>query len=273
MAKGRVLFVNQEMLPYLDGSELSKISRNIPQYIQEKGKEIRTFMPKFGNINERKNQLHEVIRLSGINLIIENADHPLIIKVASIQPARMQVYFIDNEDFFLRRYDVYDVKNKMFIDNDERTIFYSRGVLETIKKLNWQPQIIHCTGWFTCLIPFYVKRTEYKHNPLFSKSKIVITLYDDDFGDSLCENLYKKLKVDGGTLKDWKFYKEPTYLNFMMAAVSYADGIVLGSDKINPELLEFVRQTKKNIIEYAPIEEQVEKLNALYDKIIIPVED
>ena len=143
MAKGRVLFVNQEMLPYLDGSELSKISRNIPQYIQEKGKEIRTFMPKFGNINERKNQLHEVIRLSGINLIIENADHPLIIKVASIQPARMQVYFIDNEDFFLRRYDVYDVKNEMFIDNDERTIFYSRGVLETIKKLNWQPQIKH----------------------------------------------------------------------------------------------------------------------------------
>lgn len=273
MAKGRILFVNQEMLPYLDGTDLSKLGRHLPQYIQEQGKEIRVFMPKFGTVNERKNQLHEVIRLSGMNLIIENADHPLIIKVASIQPARMQVYFIDNEDYFQRKYNVLNNKKELFIDNDERAIFFSRGVLETIKKLNWQPQAIHCGGWFTCLIPFYVKRTNYKHNPLFSKSKIVITLVDDEFGGALCENLFKKLKVDGGTVKDWKYYKEPDYVNIMMAAISYADGVVIGSENINPKLLEFARETKKHIIEYGPMEEQAEKINNLYDKIIIPTED
>ncbi|MDD2488195.1 MAG: glycogen/starch synthase [Bacteroidales bacterium] len=267
--KGRILFVNQEISPYLKETKLSLLGRYLPQYIQENGKEIRTFMPRFGNVNERKNQLHEVIRLSGINLIIDRSDHPLIIKVASIQQARMQVYFIDNEDYFQRKYDLVDEKETLFIDNDERVIFYSRGVLETIKKLNWKPNIVHCSGWFSSLMPFYIKRTDYKNNPLFGTSKIVLTLVDDEFAGSLHESFMKKLKADGGTVKDWTFYKEPDYLNYMMAAISYSDGIVLASENVNPKLIEFAKQNKKQIVEYAPLEEQYPHINALYDKIIV----
>ncbi|MFA6806755.1 MAG: glycogen/starch synthase [Bacteroidales bacterium] len=269
MAKGRVLFVNQEITPYLKETKLSLLGRHLPQYIQENGKGIRTFMPRFGNVNERKNQLHEVIRLSGINLIIDRSDHPLIIKVASIQQARMQVYFIDNEDYFQRKYDLIDEKDELFPDNDERVIFYSRGVLETIKKLNWKPNIVHCSGWFSCLMPFYIKRTNYKNNPLFGTSKIVITLVDDEFAGSLNENFCKKLKVDGGTVKDWGFYKESDYLNYMMAAISYSDGVVLASENVNPKLIEFAKQNKKHIVEYAPAQEQYPLINDLYDKIIV----
>jgi len=273
MVKGRVLFVSQEIAPYLKETELSLMARHLPQYIQEHGKEIRTFMPRFGNVNERKNQLHEVIRLSGINLIIDNSDHPLIIKVASIQQARMQVYFIDNEDFFLRKYDLLDEQDKLFIDNDERVIFFSRGVLETIKKLNWRPHIVHCSGWFSSLMPFYIKRTNYKNNPLFGTSKIVLTLVEDEFAGMLNESFVKKLKMDGGTVKDWGMYKEADYLNYMMAAISYSDGIVLASDKVNPKLIDFAKQNKKHIVEYASSEEQFPLINELYNKIIVLDED
>ena len=271
--EGRVLFVNQEITPYLQETELSLLGRHLPQYIQEQGKGIRTFMPRFGNVNERKNQLHEVIRLSGINLVIDRSDHPLIIKVASIQQARMQVYFIDNEDYFQRKFDLYDKDNVLFADNDERVIFYSRGVLETIKKLNWKPHIVHCSGWFSSLLPFYIKRTNYKNNPLFGTSKLIITLVEDEFNGSLNEDFHKKLKIDGGTTKDWTFYKDPNYLNYMKAAISYSDGVVLASEKVNPELIEFAKKSKKHIIDYAPSEEQYPLIDALYDKIIVPDEE
>ena len=158
MESKKVLFVSQEITPYLPESELSLISRKLPQAIQETGKEIRTFMPKYGNINERRNQLHEVIRLSGMNLIIDDTDHPLIIKVASIQAARMQVYFIDNEEYFQRKHTVVDSKGEHFKDNDERMIFFARGVLETVRKLRWSPDLVHCHGWFTSLVPLYIKK-------------------------------------------------------------------------------------------------------------------
>ncbi|MCW8940509.1 MAG: glycogen/starch synthase, partial [Flavobacteriales bacterium] len=158
MKKKKVLFISQEISPYLEESELANIGRHLPQGIQEKGKEIRTFMPKFGCINERRNQLHEVIRLSGMNLIIDDNDHPLIIKVGSIQQARLQVYFIDSEDFFDRKAMLHDTKSgKLFEDNDERAIFFARGVLETVKKLGWVPDIVHCHGWMTSLVPLYIK--------------------------------------------------------------------------------------------------------------------
>lgn len=254
-------------------STTSLIGRYLPQFIQDKGKEIRTFMPRFGNVNERRNQLHEVIRLSGINLIIENQDHPLIIKVASIQPARMQVYFIDNEDFFQRKFDVVDAKNKLFVDNDERVIFFSRGVLETIKKLNWRPAVIQCNGWFSSLLPFYMKRTDYKNNPLFATSRVVISLIDDDFAGQLQESFVKKLKADGGTVKDWKMYKDSSYVNYMKAAISYADGVIVASDKVNPELISYAKELKKKVIDYAPREEQYPLINTLYDKIMIKEEE
>ena len=268
MVKTKVLYVNQEVFPYLE-SDLANVGRFLPQYIQEQGKEVRLFMPKFGGVNERKNQLHEVIRLSGMNLIIDDSDHQLIIKVASIQSARLQVYFIDNEDYFQRKANALDADGSLFKDNDERIIFYARGVLETIKKLSWKPNVIHCVGWFTALLPFYVKRTEYKNNPCFNDSKVVLSLFNDEFQGSLVETFLKKLKVEGGTQKDWKVYKEPTYLNLMKAAISYSDAVVVAQEGVNQELIDFAIANKKQVIDYAPFEEQREKINALYDSLAV----
>ena len=184
----RILFVSQEITPYLPETEMSVIARNLPQGIQERGKEIRTFMPKFGCINERRNQLHEVIRLSGMNLIIDDNDHPLIIKVASIQAARMQVYFIDNEDFFQRKFTLQDKTGNFFEDNDERAIFFTRGVVETVKKLQWAPDLIHCHGWFTSLLPIYIKQY-YHDDPLFQNTKMVSSIYDTVFTTPLNSRL------------------------------------------------------------------------------------
>ncbi|MGL5619651.1 MAG: glycogen/starch synthase, partial [Tannerellaceae bacterium] len=174
----RILFITQEITPYLPETEISGISRNLPQGIQERGREIRTFMPKYGTINERRNQLHEVIRLSGMNLIIDDTDHPLIIKVASIQAARMQVYFIDNEDFFQRKHTIADENGVEFDDNDERSIFFVRGVLETVKKLRWIPDMIHCHGWMSALTPLYIKKA-YADDPFYSNTKVVYSVYDN----------------------------------------------------------------------------------------------
>src|SRR5664280_799781 len=184
MESRKVLFISQEITPYLGETKLSKIGRFLPQGIQERGKEIRTFMPRYGCINERRNQLHEVIRLSGMNLIIDDTDHPLIIKVASIQSARMQVYFIDNEDYFQRKNIIKDSKGNEFADNDERAIFYARGVLETVIKLRWAPDLIHCSGWLTSLVPLYIKKA-YNDDPLFVNSKVIYSVYHDDFKKSL----------------------------------------------------------------------------------------
>lgn len=273
MAKAKVLFVNQEITPYLGEGAKAQYGRYMPQMVQERGKEVRTFMPRFGGVNERKNQLHEVIRLSGMNIIIDDTDHQLIIKVASIQSARMQIYFIYNDDYYQRKADIFDAKGVLMEDNDERSIFFIRGVLETVRKLNWKPNVIHCSGWFAALLPFYVKRTEYKNNPFFSDAKIVLSLFDEAFEGSLCENLSKKLKADGGTLKDWKQYKEPTYLNLMKAAISYADAVVVAQENVSGELVEYAKSLKKPVVDYAPMEEQVERLNELYDKIAVLDED
>ena len=233
MEKAKVLFVAQEIMPYLKDSPMGHIGRHLPQGIQEKGKEIRTFMPRYGNINERRNQLHEVIRLSGMNLIIDDTDHPLIIKVASIQQARMQIYFIDNEDYFQRKFMLTDKNNKFFKDNDERAIFYSRGVLETVKKLGWGPDVVHCHGWITSLVPLNIKRA-YKDNPLFTDTKVIFSIYDDDFPDMLNKDFANKIKMEGITTKDLKHYKNANYVSMIKAAVDFSDGIIFGSPEINP---------------------------------------
>jgi starch synthase len=191
MEKTKILFVSQEIMPYLPETKMSKIGRNLPQGIQEKGREIRTFMPKYGCINERRNQLHEVIRLSGMNLIIDDTDHPLLIKVASIQSARMQVYFIDNEDFFQRKQTLTDTDGNHFKDNDERAIFFARGVLETVKKLRWSPDIVHCQGWITSLVPLYLKRA-FNEDPLYANSKVIYSVYDDEFPEPLNDSFKTK---------------------------------------------------------------------------------
>jgi len=175
MENSKILYISQEITPFLPSSEISDIARHLPQHMLENGKEIRVFMPRFGCINERRHQLHEVIRLSGMNLVIDDADHPLIIKVASIPTARMQVYFIDNEEFFQRKAVLTDEKGKFFDDNDERSMFFCKGVLETVKKLGWKPDIVHCHGWMTAMVPFFIKNI-FNEDPHFAESKLIIQL-------------------------------------------------------------------------------------------------
>jgi starch synthase len=268
MEKKRILFVAQEITPYLDESRIGIIGRYLPQGIQEKGREIRTFMPRYGNINERRNQLHEVIRLSGMNLIIDDTDHPLIIKVASIQQARMQIYFIDNEDYFQRKATLRDKNGKFFEDNDERAIFFSRGVLETVKKLGWGPDIVHCHGWFSGLVPLYIKKA-YKDNPLFAETKVICSIYDDDFREEMSADFARKIKVDGINNKDLAHYKKPTHVNIIKASIDYSDALILGSEKIQPEILDYVKKSGKPFLPYQDKDHYIGKFDEFYDKILV----
>lgn len=269
MAKAKILYVSQEIVPYLRDSEMGNIGRYLPQGIQESGKEIRTFMPRFGVINERRNQLHEVIRLSGMNIIINDSDHPLIIKVASIQPARMQVYFIDSEDYFHRKFLLHDKNDKFFKDNDERAVFFNRGVLETVKKLGWAPDIIHCQGWISALSAIYTKKVFYKH-PIFSESKVVISIFDDHFKDEFSKDVISNICLDEITKKDLPHLKENrTYEAWMKTAIDYADGIIIGSENVNEEVLKYAKASKLPILDYPGTEEYLDTFNAFYDKILV----
>ncbi|HNW69542.1 MAG TPA: glycogen/starch synthase [Bacteroidales bacterium] len=267
MSKYKVLFVAQEIVPYLFDSPMGQICRDLPQGIQEKGREIRTFMPRFGCINERRNQLHEVIRLSGMNLIIDDTDHPLIIKVASIQSARLQVYFIDNEDYFQRKAIFTDKSGEFFGDNDERAIFYARGVIETVKKLGWSPDIIHVHGWFSSMVPFFIK-TAFKNNPLFSDTKIVCSIYDDDFKKCFNKESIKKLKHEGVTDKDIKQYKSLDFVGMMKAAIDFSDGIIQGSEKVNPEILAYAKKSNKPMLTYQPKDKYINAYSVFYDELV-----
>ena len=265
MEKKKVLFVSQEITPYLPETEISKISRELPQGIQERGKEIRTFMPRYGCVNERRNQLHEVIRLTGMNLIIDDTDHPLIIKVASIQSARMQVYFIDNEDYFQRKATLKSAEGQYFEDNDERAMFFARGVLETVQKLRWSPDIIHCHGWFTSFVPIYVKRT-FRDNPLFSNSKVIMSLYDNEFDAPLNPQLKNKLIYDSISEKDVERLTNPTYENLSKFAIDFSDGVIFGSQNINDEITNYAKSTGKPVLDYQSPETYMDAFNEFYDK-------
>jgi starch synthase len=267
MEKTKVLYISQEIAPYLPETEMSRIGRYLPQGIQEKGKEIRAFMPKYGIVNERRNQLHEVIRLSGMNIIIDDTDHSLIIKVASIQSARMQVYFIDNEDYFQRRNLFADPENGFYQDNDERAIFFSRGVIETVKKLRWSPDIIHCHGWITGLIPIYIKKA-FHDDPLFHDSKVIYSVYDDGFTDKLDVNFRKKLKLRGINSDDTKHIEEPDFIGLNKMAVDFSDGIIFGSQSINKNLEEYINNKGLPVLSYKNEEEYIDAYAEFYDKII-----
>ena len=267
MVAKKVLFITQEITPYLPESEISTICRDLPQGIQERGREIRTFMPKYGCVNERRNQLHEVIRLSGMNLIIDDTDHPLIIKVASIQSARMQVYFIDNEDFFQRKATVSDENGNEFEDNDERCIFYVRGVFETIKKLRWIPDIIHCHGWLTAFAPLYLRRM-YLDDPCFSKTKIIYSIYEQSFKSTFGCRLAEKLKQDGVTDKDLKIIETPDFLSITKLAIHFSDGIIQGSPIIDPTTIEHIEKSKKPFLAYPCSENYIDLYNTFYDTVI-----
>lgn len=266
----KILFITQEITPYLPESEIATICRNLPQGIQERGREIRTFMPKFGSINERRNQLHEVIRLSGMNLIIDDTDHPLIIKVASIQSARMQVYFIDNEDFFQRKNTVMDDDGVEYEDNDDRSIFYVRGVLETVKKLRWIPDLIHCHGWIAAPTALYIKRM-YADDPCLKDAKIVYSVYDDKFDTPFRKDFSKKLMMDGAKESDVEGIKKDTsFAGVSKLAMDFADGIIQGSEVINPELLEYAQSKETPFLSFQSPESYMDAFNAFYDVVLDP---
>lgn len=266
MDKAKILFVSQEIMPYLPETEISRASRNLPQGILEKGKEIRTFMPRFGNINERRNQLHEVIRLSGMNLIIDDTDHPLLIKVASIQAARMQIYFIDNDDYFHRK-GSYIADGEEYADNDERTIFYARGVLETTKKLRWAPDIIHCHGWFTAFVPFYVKKLV-NDDPHFVKSKVVFSLYASDFKQKWDGNIQAKAFVEGIDKEALSGINVDDFESLMRFAIDYADAVVQGGPEVPQSLIEYAKQSGKPFLEYTDDSSLVESCNDFYNNLL-----
>ena len=241
MSKVKVLYVSQEITPYVPESEMSTLGRFLPQRMMEKGMEIRTFMPRFGKINTRRHQLHEVIRLSGINLVVNDVDHPLIIKVASIQPARMQVYFIDNEEYFQRKAFLIDELGEAFEDNDERSIFFVKGVLETVKKLGWSPDIIHCHGWMASLLPMYLK-TLYKDDPLFNESKIVYSAFSDTPNGELDQGLKSKLKFDEIGDDVLKHLDTITYDGLHKSAIDLADAVIVGDEKLSEEIQNFIAE-------------------------------
>lgn len=264
----KVLYISQEIFPYLQESEISNMGRYLPQAVQDRGKETRTFMPKFGAVNERRNQLHEVIRLSGMNLIIDDTDHPLIIKVASIQAARMQVYFIDNEDYFHRKNTVKDEEGEEYDDNDERTIFFVRGVMETVKKLRWTPDIIHCQGWMSALAPLYIKKA-YNQDPFFKHSKVIYSVFDDEFKKPFRELFAERLLLEGIEKKHVSQLKD-TEIDFVALsklAIDYSDGVIQSSAKINDAVLEYVTSKKINFLPYNSIEDYADEYLAFYDSL------
>ena len=265
--KARVLFVSQEIAPYLDETPMSIIGRKLPQGIQEKGKEIRSFMPKYGCINERRNQLHEVIRLSGMNLIIDDTDHQLIIKVASIQAARMQVYFIDNQEYFERKDILTNKKGEQFADNDERSIFFCRGVIETVNKLGWSPDVVHLHGWMTALTALYLKKS-FKDNPLFADTKIVYSVYDDEFTNALHKDFSKKVIFDGIEKSDVDQIKSPTFVNLSKLAIDLADGVIKGSPKINADVEKYIKKSGKPTLDYMGTDDYIAAYSEFYDEVL-----
>jgi starch synthase len=267
MEKKKILFISQEISPFLPKSEVSATARSLSQGVQEGGKEIRVFMPRFGVINERRHQLHEVIRLSGMNLIIDDTDHPLIIKVASISAARMQVYFIDNEEYFKRKSTFADPDGTEYPDNDERSMFFCRGVLETVKKLGWQPDVIHCNGWMTSLMPLYIKKL-YKNDPHFADTKVVYNMYNEGFNNNWDARIAEKLKFDGFDDDVTKDFTDTSFENISRIVTKYVDGLSVASDNISPELKAIFDEAQCEKLDFVAEEHQVKEVSAFLDRVI-----
>jgi len=265
MAK-KILFINQEITPYVPDSDLSLMGKALPQAFLENGHEIRTFMPKWGNINERRGQLHEVIRLSGMNLIIDDTDHPLIIKVATIVQTRIQVYFIDNEDYFSKRQMAQDERGDDYPDNGERAIFFARGVLETVKKLRWVPDVIHVQGWMGACVPLYIK-TAYHEEPSFANTKVVTSLFANNLKSDLGSNFkkcvaYREAKAD--LLK--KYNDNFDFMELGKMAIDYSDGVIAAGPDVNSDLLGYAKENNIATLDY-PGEDFAKAYEEFYDRI------
>lgn len=267
MEKSKILYVTQEINPFLIESEISNLVRKVAQGVHESNKEIRIFMPRFGVINERRHQLHEVIRLSGMNLIVNDYDHPLIIKVASIPQIRIQVYFIDNEEYFKKKFIFKGADGKYFKDNDERSMFFCRGVLETVKKLGWMPDIVHCHGWMTALMPVYLKSV-YKNDPHFSNAKIIYTHYKHDEKLKFSKDLPAKLDFDELPTSELNLNGLADVNKLHEIGIQWSDAVSHGSPDIDEGLLDLIKKTDKSVLEYHDEEQTVEAHQNFYDKVL-----
>lgn len=269
MSNCKILYVCQEITPYLPETDMSVLCRTLSQAMQERGGEIRTFMPRYGCVNERRNQLHEVIRLSGMNLIIDDNDHQLIIKVASIPSARVQIYFIDNDDYFSRKSLLTDDQGVYFDDNDERAIFFARGVLETVKKLRWQPDIVHCHGWFTSIVPIYLKNS-FADDPLFKNVKIVISLYDEAFTGELAQNFKEKVEKEGVDKSKLDIIDTPSYQNLMKVVIDNADGVMIETPSLDAEIADYLVKSGKPVMAYQDksTTEYLDNYQKFYDELL-----
>lgn len=268
MSKKRILFVTQEMNPYTNLTEVSKVLRKLPQFTQDSGMEIRVLMPRFGTINERRHKLHEVVRLSGMNIIVDDDDYPLIIKVASLPGARLQVYFLDNEEFFKRKFIFEDSEGKPFEDNEDRMVFFCKGVIETVKKFGWPPDIIHCHGWMTSLIPLYIK-TVYKDEPLFKKTKVVYSVYNNSLEDTFDKKFLVKASINNLEPQDLKaFVNGRNGIKLHKGALEHADAVIKGSSKFDRALQKEIAGTKKPVLEYQEEESYLPAYVDFYKKLL-----
>ncbi len=254
MKDKRILYVASELMPYLPETEVSSMAFESPKMVNGKGGQTRIFMPRFGNINERRHQLHEVIRLSGMNLVVNDFDMPLIIKVASIPKERMQVYFIDNEEYFKRKATVTDKDGKLFKDNDERAIFFAKGVIETVKKLNWSPDIIHVHGWMASLLPLYLKNY-YSNEPLFKETKIITSVYGNGFEGALNNDIKKKVLFDEIAEEKLSLLDEANFDNLIKLSVENSDAVIMGTPNVSSEIEKFIDAKKVPTLEYKYPEE------------------
>lgn len=267
MEKKKILYISQEICPYMNQSSMGDLSGALPQIMQESGRDIRIFLPRFGTVNERRHQLHEVIRLSGMNLIIDDFDHQLIIKVASIQNQRMQVYFIDNEEYFPRRQMFHDHEGNFMCNNDERMIFYCKGVIETVRKLGWSPDVIHCQGWFTSLVPMYIKKL-YSEDPLFEKTKIIYSVFDNGYKGKLSDTIIDKLLFENLEANDLSGLKNLNVNTLNKFAISYSDAVVQASEKINKSVLNSIEDSGKPFLDFPGNEEYEKEYLKFYENFI-----
>ncbi|MBD5350327.1 MAG: glycogen/starch synthase [Bacteroides sp.] len=253
----KVLYISQEIAPYLPDTPMSLMGRDLPQSTQEKGYEVRTFMPKYGSINERRNQLHEVIRLSGMNVSIDDADHPLIIKVATLQPSRMQVYFIDNDDYFQFSPDKTLEIDSSPEDNDERIMFYTRGVIETVRKLRWAPAIIHCMGWTSALVPLYLRKM-FADDPTFAETKIVYAVRPEAFEGTLDPRFLEKMEMSQFDKADMTAIADGPvdFVALNKLAIDYSDAVVASTADADPQLIEYAQSQGKPVLKFNPDEAQ-----------------
>ena len=268
MEDKKILYVSSEVVPYLAENEVSSMSYEVPKMINNQGGQIRIFMPRYGNINERRHQLHEVIRLSGMNLVVNDLDMPLIIKVASIPKERIQVYFIDNDEYFKRKATFTDEEGVLFPDNDERSIFFAKGVVETVKKLNWVPDIIHVHGWMAAMLPIYMKHF-YKNEALFSETKIVTSVYAQSFEGTLDSEMMNKVLFDGIPNDAVSDLKNSDYESIMKATIQHSDAVIIASETLSSSLTKFIESSGKPFLPFVPKEKFAEAYTDFYKNTVL----